>query len=459
MGDIAEKLKEAGLGEDFAQAAGYAEAVYSKVNMAYGAYSTGKDVLIYLGVLGKPDDPLEQLNKQLAAIQRTLDEILSKLEENKRATVDASKLVTRTQILNEVSDACIAAYNARAFLEHPDDPQIEADFDHARILSQQAADHLYRNEYYWKRIYLVDSLYSDAWSGILYPEGVTEAGTADGYIWDYRLPLIAYLESLANRSIVLLASSPDVRQAHRPQMLAYADQLCEHYRRILGQFKAIRPPTSQEMTYVIPAMDDARFYKLDLDGSTHLPLTSSEREGLLDRWIPGGRWRRAGYLLGAVDQFAGYVCKAGYPQEELRQGAAHLAVKGSFWVSGAQGAGMTVTIAQPQAYQAFYERFILRHTLRSRRQAAQLFTELGLPGVLSCIRDLYATLGLSPPQGLPDPTIWSMREVCSWLPAHRQNEAMDGPCISLRKLGTALETQAPVSLRRMLLLEETTIQA
>ena len=388
-------------------------------------------------------------------IQQTLDKIFLALEGLKQTTVTASKLITRTMVANEASSASVAAYNAKAYLANNTDPEIKTDFYYARIMTQEAADHLRSNEWYWRRIFLPEALYEDIWSGVAYPDGVSAQGAPDDCIWDYRMAMPAFLEIIACRSIVLLASSSGEQAAHTDEMLGLADGLCERYLKILGNIRTIRPPSYQELADLIPATNDGNFYVLDVeDSTTHLPLSSAERNEILQNWVPGGRWRLANYLTGVVEAWTGYRCAVGYPRGELDTGAAYLALTGSFWVSGANMAGAKVSIKDPQAFQAFYDRFVLRHALRTEVQRQRLFNELGLRGILNSIRFLYATLHAAPSQWLPDCSVRSIREAFDLIAPARQPSAMEGGAISLRKMADVIGVSAPLSARSILLMDE-----
>lgn len=455
MGDLGKKLQEMGAGKEFADAVGYAEDIYSKVSMAYAAYSKGKEVLTYLGVLGKPEDPMAKISKQLMVIAQKLDQVLLNLEELKKVSIDASKLFTRTEVANEAADANMAAYNAKAYLEYPSDAQIQTDFDHARTIAHTAANRLYSNEYYWKRIFLQEALHEDLWSGVIYPDGVSSQGTSDGYIWDYRLALLVYLDVLICRSLVLLASSSEEKNAHWQEMSNYAQGLCERYMRIVNQIREVHAPGYQELVSMIPAMDDANFYVLDIrDNSTHLPLSVAERDEILRDWVPGGRWRLVGYATGVVEAWTGYACTVAYPQQELREGMVHLSLSGSYCVSGANMAGASVSVNNPEAFQSFYELFTLRHNLRTHAQKTRIYRELGLPKVLACIRYLFSFLGVDLAGPLPDYTVRSLREAFDRVPSARRSTAMVRGSISLRGMADVVGVSGDLSVRRILLMEE-----
>lgn len=482
MGTAADKLKELGVNQDLAKAVGFAEDVYSKVSWAYGAYSTAKDLLVSLGFLGKPDDPLEKISEQLKNIELKLDMVLSELADVKEKLLAGFKLMTLREIGDKLAYAYVAAYKAKAYLEakiksgdgqiHP---EIENAFFDAQNDSWEVAGSLSQNEHYWMRLFAEEAVYSDGWSGALKPE------VEGNYVWDYRLALAAYLQIVANRVIVYLVSDPDDYQKNEvilQSMRTYADHLRKEYDKILKSFTPIRPPDYEEMKYLIPFMDDVNFW---YDYSEINPLysktyikrydfSSYEIDFFLKERIPGGRWRPEKYLYGVVEKYSGYFCSGAYPQDEIRAGSQYLSIPQSFEYKGMQHNEAwwdwwkaKLVVAQPEAFRAFYNQFVARHAVRTLKLRKQLYVELGLPKVRETILHLYSmfepTKLLADPIAWTDPAAWSVRDAYTGIErAVKKSNPAPGAQVSLRAIAAVLEPKmvnSPIiSLRQMFLLDE-----
>lgn len=442
---LSEEIKKF-VGEDFIEAIDAAKDVYGTVSGAYAAYETVAGILKSLDVLEGDEDPFERLHEKLALIQKRLDHILKEIEQVRLEQAGVSAHITRTMIVNDESSVKSAAYNAYWFLKAPSADN-ESLFIETRDEAQENTNHFKENIYYWRRIHLEDLDYADEWSGTLSPP-VEE----NIWVWDFIVTLPAYLSAVANWCIVILASDEQFQKAHffeGAEMLGHINKLHEVLVKILKSFEPIRPPTLEEMKYVIFAADDSNFYQLGIDGVKY-HLTPNEIAEQL-KFIPGGKWRRSGYRCGTVEKYNGWAYYQPYPTAEITKGALALKLTGSFWVAGPQSpeGGASIAVISPDSFAIFYDRFIFMHTLRSWQQARTLSEAFSLMKLHDCIGHLCAVRNTAPP---PLPPEWnryvvaSLRELHGIVPASLSNTTKHP---GIRHLSEAMELEGDISLRRL----------
>ena len=92
-----------------------------------------------------------------------------------------------------------------------------------------------------------------------------------------------------------------------------------------------------------------------------------------------------------MERYSGYDCTATYPPDELKTGRPVVAFSAptvdhdsnawpDFWWVLVKN---TVTLKPPAQFESFYERFCIRHALRTLRKRNQLYSEVGFPKALS----------------------------------------------------------------------------
>ncbi|MCI5130046.1 MAG: hypothetical protein D3904_00650 [Candidatus Electrothrix sp. EH2] len=449
-------------GNDYGHVISQAGKIYGTISGAYAYYQAGKSVLTALGILDSPESPFEKIHEELAVIQQKLDNILSTLEQARLEQAEATSHITRTTITNSESTVKSAAYNAYSYLKNPT-PDNRSLFEETRDEAHEAINYFKDNPYYWKRIHLDQMDYKDEWSGTLSPP-TEQRGL---WVWDFIVTLPAYLSALANWCVVVLASDDGFKEAHltggveiqKHIDFLHGEVLCK----ILASFEPIKAPTFEQMKYLPFATTNDKFYMIHINGGKI--YFNQETINNLLRVIPGGKWRLIGYQLGMVEKYTGWTSLCAFPTEEIRQATAWLHFEGSFWIvpDGSPeslftptGAGATVTINNQEEYQKFYDRFLLRHTIRTWEQARKLSAKLGLPAVRKCITDL-CTMRNRAPHALPPEwnryVMMSMRELWSVVPDSLR--ASVGPVGrgSMRKLAEFAGVQQPITLRRIFFLD------
>lgn len=453
------------VGDKFVNSVKYAGDIFGSLNTGYQMLEAGEGVLKWLGVLNDGPNPmLLELQKMLEPIQKGLDDILKALEDVRKESVNATGGIERSTICNDASDVRTAAYDGYWYLKLPS-PDNESQFHEMRDKAESSINHFKDNPYYWRRIYLDFLDYNDIWSGSIHPP--TEEGGI--WVWDFIVTLPAYLEALASWCAVILASDAGFQQAHffqGPEILEHINKLHEALAKILSGFQLIRAPNKDEMVYVMCEADDQNFYEsvytfpdAEHEGGsyTNVPMTEAQINQALN-FLPGGKWRLSGYLYGVVEDYIGLTCSSAYPILEVGEGANYL--DGSYvnpLLTDHNPTDATKIISQPEEYQKFYDRFVLRHSLRSWKQAKVMSQTLGLPNVRNSICHLCAIRNIQPPELPPEYNkyvVSSLREIRSIVPDSLRDAQNQGKPLGMRELGGILGIQSPISLRRIFFLDE-----
>lgn len=416
---ISEEIEDY-VGEDFAEAMGKAEEIWGTVNGAYAAYKYGKDALIFIGIIDKPEDPLKKIHEALLEIQEQLDKILGALEKVRLEQAGIDSHLTRMTFINDETNARTAAYNAYWYMESPNSSQNEDLYKNSQATAQNSVNHFRDNTEYWRRVYLESIDYTDEWSGTISP--TTSESNKAQWVWDFVITLPAYLSSLASWCIVILAADKEFQRAHLfegSEILGHINKLHEILVKILQSFEPIRPPTPYEMKYLLFALDDKYFYQLGTDGAKYY-LKPDEITGQL-KHLPGGKWRLSGYRCGMVERHNGWARYEAYPTAELAEGLQYLKITGSFWLAGPETpeGGASISVTNQEAFDAFYNRFLIRHTLRTWKQARVLSDAFGLQNLYHCLNNLCSIRGIEPPALPPEWNRYattSMREMYAALP-------------------------------------------
>ena len=487
MGKVSEKLEEwVSTSDEFTKTVALAEEIYAHINWAYNAYSTGKDILTYLGYLNPQENQFEEIKSKLDTIIKELDNILKGVDEAKKFIEAHQKISHMMELADVISPARTAAINAYNYLKHPDNLFNKTSFLNSLNDSMISADILSASDAYWLRIYSKEVLYSDEWSGIFEP---TRDPNED-FVWDYGPTLIAYLKVIAFRNIVYLATGDATyHEDYLAEMQGYAKKLKEIYEKILNGFEPIRPPTLEEMKFVVrfmfdedfqyyvkPGSFESNFSEYDFidreDGKTVLikKIDESYPNGqlyALRNIIPGGKWRITKYIFGMVEKYSGHYCTGVFPSDELEAGRSLISKTIIPTLYGRTNFnidiwGMQIVNSDPlfetKKFQEFYNGFLLRHILRTLRQSKQLYKELGLDKLRETIYHVYEMYKLQTPLDLYEFTSWSLKEVYKVIPGYMKGIIRTDEPISFRKIVAIIEPSLAVlqriSLRKILLVDE-----
>lgn len=501
MGQGAEKLKhllsEGDNDGPLVQALGLAEDVYGTLSGAYATYGAVTAALGAIGILGSDSAQLDKLNTLIDSILDTLVDVLASLDELKALTLADHTLMKLTLLTSPLASVKVAFNHALAAPPAPDDSMAYAVFldsidDSWTAITQLALPSMD----YWYRLFAREALYSDAWTGYLQPDTSSSADGLAEYVWDYRVLLPRYLDVLAQHTCVYLKASeldPAYGRLMENDMQALGLFLYTHvFQKITSAVAHIRPPSRQELKYVLAALDDEHFFYYRKQGpgetftawdfldptdgtpikivhfATEYPSLSAVQL-LLTEHIPGGLWRFAGFPFGAVEAFSGFDSTFSYPLAELEAAAAgYIEVTPGTWDHSVSlevwTSAWDVQIIRPTDFQRFHERFVFRHAIRTLRQHKELYRQLGLPRLCAIIVHQLRTLHSPLPKALLDAdarlTSWSLREVYGLLPS-----SIDGAIVApggdftlrwlLRMSLPPADLPPPlVSLRKCLLLDE-----
>jgi hypothetical protein len=446
------------VGPEWAPAIDWAAKASGYGAIAIEAYNGGKQFLTYVGLLHEPASPLNEVLAKLNSIQQKLDMVLKKEEDQQIQAKNLGDHIDRLIIYNDAIDVQTAANSAFNYLTYGGPGNLQT-FEQQRSDAEQKVNHFRGNPTYWESVYLGDAgpirgdpypgVYADHWSGPLYPPL-----TRPGFYWDYRTSLLGYLASLNYWWVCILASDPAFVAARTHDMAMHNAKLTEILEQIMASYVAIRPPSSDELKWLVFTADPYRFYWYGING-VHYPLSAEEKKAALDKAIPGGRWQVANFVYGMVEINTGWHVSEAYPAAEIQDAAPYLRFDGFFtgvgdvaWIAG------QLDVTDPAGYQAAYERFAFRHTVRTWRLARQLSRELNLRGLRSIIETQCRDVG-EPAPALP--AGWyryvgaSLRSLHSILPLAVQSP--QGEPIRMSAIAGYLGNSGPASLRQMLLVD------
>ncbi len=175
-----------------------------------------------LGVFGEEENPYDELYGRIE----------QRLRHGLRATLAGQTLATMQQLSLLIGHSETAASIARAYRLNPTAAR-EAELPQANYWSQFALNTL-RGEALWLRTY-------DEEAATLKPGAQTgwEFGPQvrpDSLMWDWRLPLLAYLKALAARIFIIHTIDPGVDAIHRAEILDQAKFLQTVEQRIRAGF-------------------------------------------------------------------------------------------------------------------------------------------------------------------------------------------------------------------------------
>ena len=340
MGDVTEFFQsELKVSKEAAAAIKFAEgmiATMSLVGTVVGAAATLLDFLF-----GHSD-----------ALTKKVDELI---EEFRAVTASSESITLMREVALQIEDARTQASAVRSFLPG----ELNSESQRGIILnnSEQVVRKL-GNRSFWLRPFFKEAVYRDAWVGDLPPE-LQQLGTGATAVFDWRLTLPAYLESIAIRLLVLSALVKDYRINHRAHLSEMADRLNEFRQRIEDGIKL----------HPAPARFQLAFHR-DEQGS-----------------IVRSEWDEAGRLLGAVEVHSARHSVIGYPLDRDIDAAP---------------SDETASVDR-------YPRFLARHGVISLFRWKSVYNEIGLAAVRRIVQHLGHLAGRE--IAIPESGAWSLREV------------------------------------------------
>jgi hypothetical protein len=217
-----------GLSEDYAQALKMAGQAISTASVVGTAISLAITALEWLGVFGEGENPFEEL---FTRISNQLNYIYV-------SDVAGQKLDTMQKLSGHLSEARAAASAVTAY--HLDPTPLREDELKQAYHGSRVAVHALEEDSMWLRVY--DPGASPIGLGGSPGWTLGPAVRPDLLMWDWRLPLLAYVVALAARIAVIRTLDPAVDKAHRAEILGYAASLQAIEARIrLGGFSRSIP--------------------------------------------------------------------------------------------------------------------------------------------------------------------------------------------------------------------------
>ena len=379
MGKIAKELRELKARESLVNTVENAEKLFEKVNLYYGLAKTGLDLVgidinisdIFGG--GGKASPFDAVIKEINLLKEELDKVFTTLE---KEILASSELNTREKIQGCRTKAQIAVENTKDYCNNPTGEDHKRDFRNAQDDSQKTAEELRNN--YWQRVYALSTAYDDHWSGALQPPECRE--TTPQLVWDYQFTLPAYLEAIAARAMVLLFTDPAYLKSKLDEFQNHADKLKSVFETILSGIILIRPPTADELFWLLNLLDDHLYYNMFQyygsgvieyggpfpDEINYWFYDHRSREHNLNKSYLG-KWAQAAYIYGAVETYSSYSCTAVYPEAEILLGvysvprARDIKYEDLFLK---YSLNENFDFDRLVEFYRFYDRFVVKHTLR-----------------------------------------------------------------------------------------------
>jgi hypothetical protein len=306
-------------------------------------------------------------------------------------------VVTLQNITDQLEKARTQLFVLREF------PQGTPNFEAQRgaVLNESAeAVNTLGNPDFWKRPFFEQGIYRDGWAGSLPPPGV-KPGTVP-LVFDYRLVMPAYLETIVIRLAILSALMPDYRRTNAPELDLMAERLERFHQTIMHGMVTLRPPTFDETLY-------------------HALVLSIESTWN-QRLVPPGQ------LYGAVDTYSAASDVASW--------------------SGARFPN-PLTNPAPESSQLFdadrqhrdYQKFLAQHEIGTRARWATLYHTIGM-STLWTIRNQLRDLTSHQKGDRTDPGNWSLRWLDERVAANITGgvtTATDGERVDVRKLLTMVD--------------------
>jgi hypothetical protein len=358
------------------KAAGVAAAVTATVPLVGAVAVAFTALLTMLGQTDEIHEAVKQLDGHFDAILSAGNQVVqmrdvANLVNAARAQLDPIRALSPGQSLSE---------SQRAVMDSKTDEVV-------RTLGDLA---------FWKRPFFSEVVYSDNWSGSLPPDPSLGPGSL---VFEYRLTLPAYLESIAIRLIVLLALEGGIKATRQGEIAQIANQLEEKYNTIVAGIVTIRPP-----------------------GFLDVELPNTWMRGTPNSDLPGSP--SAIDIYGAVERYSTF---ATVDHWDMRQ----LPLPGPGFDTG------------------FLE-FSAKHALGSLARWKKVYVAVGLADVWRILVHLKALAGRPVPPSVDLRSAWSLREVDHVLATQILNRPSTGSPnvpISARNLMRMIGSSPPSGLK------------
>lgn len=224
----------------------------------FGYYKAAKSLLSFFGFLGEEKNPvMEKLDEISEKIDKLFDYITN-------ATYTSTNFSKQLELQNFRGSLKKAYIQFQHHMKEPDNVLYSTDtfFD----VPLEIAQTLFENDsnIYWRKVYdRSKDDFNTMWTGRL---GNNDIGS-DGLAWEWRLPIVNYLEAISIRVIMVMNLVPDFDkdELYKEEFYTYSVNLLNIYLKIVNRgIKVIRPPKRWE--YISAACGrhkDPRAYTFD----------------------------------------------------------------------------------------------------------------------------------------------------------------------------------------------------
>ncbi len=422
MGSISDLLKKAGVSEKVSQGISTAESILSVIPAISTYYTTIKTALDFLGI-----------SKNSSDLQKAVDQILSEMNRGIETVLGfeiASDACERMREVAQLSD--LAKNQVVRIHENPDlGDEIINEIDSNSL---NAATYL-GNLSMFNRPFYKEAVYSDSWSGVKYPPGIEGKGSEE--VFDYRVPLPAFLEAITCRLIVI---ETIIINKYIKDKISNLQEVQDKIKLYRCELYGAEIDGYAENLYV--------YYKM-----IKVAIVEMRRPDIYDIF---GRWGASSsfgiewddYYLMVGPSFIGRT----YGAVELYSGLNSINKWDDYYDDYQVGLKLASENAHRERHQnIYYNKFLPKYVFRILKHQKNLYCEIGLPAILRMINQLK-TLAGEDPVDAADFSIWSLREVSDLV--YKEISKAPTPIvmrreISLRDLMSILEIKKEYSLRRM----------
>jgi hypothetical protein len=328
-----------------------AASIISSVASVWGSINSVKSVLTALGVLDHEADPIAALRTQIDQLVRDFHGVAAALDREQSMRAVADQLSSaRTQLLNLTE---LAPPDASVFGVDPTWDEIRA-----LVLSEslQAVVTL-GDPAYWQRVFIPELTYQKWGPNQLYvlPEVSGAAGLPSGLVYDYRLTMPAYLEAIAIRLTIVVATVKNYHTAMAPELNLMITTLERNFEKIRG------------------AIWNVMFAPNLISDSLENPFNGV------------GSWTEAGARVGAVEIYSALDVAFPWPMN-------------TFPLVDIQYDGNAET-------QSKWSKFLVQYAVRNWVRWKLVYDLVGLNAVAHTITTLKQMAGRPGPADLPDPEV------------------------------------------------------
>jgi hypothetical protein len=328
-----------------------AASIVSSVASVWGSINSAKSVLTTLGVLDHEADPIATLRAHIDQLIHDFHGVAAALDREQSMRAVADQLSSaRTQLLNLTE---LAPPDASAF-------GVDPTWDGIRPLvlseSLQAVVTL-GDPAYWQRVFIPELTYQWGLDQIPYalPEVSGASGVPSGLVYDYRLTMPAYLEAIAIRLTIVVATVKNYHTAMMPELNLMITTLESNFKKIRGS--------------IWPVMFAPTLFSDSLEN----PFNGV------------GSWTEAGALVGAVEIYSALNISSPWPMNAFPR--------------------VDIQFDGNADTQSKWSKFLVQYAVRNWVRWKLVYDRVGLNALAHTITTLKQMAGRPSPANVPDPEV------------------------------------------------------